>query len=170
MKVASTAAENTYATITDVLLHLNLSISKVRGHCYDGASAMSGCKSGVVTRLCAAEPRAVFTHYYGHALNLACGDTIKQSKLMRDALDTTYEITKLIKKSPGLLTSLACRWVCCSCNTLTTLVGLCREQTCLDLILEGHCSGLHKCSTIPDSSESKQKIKFCNQRKSLMQA
>ena len=48
---------------------------------------MSGCKSGVVTRLCAAEPRAVFTHCYGHALNLACGDTIKQSKLMLDALN-----------------------------------------------------------------------------------
>ena len=62
---------------------------------------MSGCKSGVVTRLCSAEPREVFTHCYGHALNLACGNTIKQSKLMRDAMDTTHEITKLIKKSPG---------------------------------------------------------------------
>ena len=60
-EVVSTAAENIYATITDVLLRLNLSISKVHGHCYDGASAMSGCKSGVVTRLCAAESRAVFT-------------------------------------------------------------------------------------------------------------
>ena len=86
-EVASTASDNIYATITDVLLDLKLSISKVRGQCYDGASAMSGCKSGVVTRLCAAEPRAVFTHCYGHALNLACGDTIKQSKLMLDALN-----------------------------------------------------------------------------------
>ena len=43
----------------------------------------------------------VFTHYYGHALNLACADTIKQRKLTQDALDTTYEITKLTnKKSP----------------------------------------------------------------------
>ena len=42
----------------------------------------------------------MYTHCYGHALNLACGDTIKQSKVMRDALDTTHEITKLIKKSP----------------------------------------------------------------------
>ena len=43
----STAAENIYTTITDVLLRLNLSITKIHGHCYDGASAMSGCKSGV---------------------------------------------------------------------------------------------------------------------------
>ena len=28
------------------------------------------------------------------------GDAIKNSKLMKDALETTHEITKLIKKSP----------------------------------------------------------------------
>ena len=99
--MASTGAETIYATITDVLLRLNLSVSKVRGQCYDGAATMSCAKSSVATRLLAAEPRAVFTHCYGHALSLACADTIKQCKLMRDALDTTHEITKLIKKSPA---------------------------------------------------------------------
>ena len=83
-----------------MLLRLNLALSKVRGQCYDGASAMSGAKSGVAARVRAEEPRAVFTHSYGHSLNLACADTIRQSKLMCDALDTTHEITKLIKKSP----------------------------------------------------------------------
>lgn len=38
-------------------------------------------------------------HCYGHALNLACGDA-KQCKILRDVLDSTYEITKLIKFSP----------------------------------------------------------------------
>ena len=42
----------------------------------------------------------MYTHCYGHALNLAAGDTLKQSKLMKDALETTREITKLIKYSP----------------------------------------------------------------------
>ena len=70
------------------------------GQCYDGASVMTGVKSGVVARLNAAEPRAVFTHCYGHALNLACADTFRQCKLMQDALDTTHKITKLIMKSP----------------------------------------------------------------------
>ena len=65
-----------------------------------GLSVLSGAKSGVVKRMCDIEPRAVYTHCYGHALNLACGDTIRQCKLMRDALDTTYEICKLVKKSP----------------------------------------------------------------------
>ena len=39
-------------------------------------------------------------HCYGHALNLAVSDTIKQSKVCCDALDTAYEITRLVKFSP----------------------------------------------------------------------
>ena len=100
-EVASTGAEIIYAAITDVFLRLNLAISKVRGQCYDGAATMSGSKSGVVTRMCAAELCAVFTHCYGYSLNLACGDAIKHCKLMWDALDTSHEIIKLIKKSPA---------------------------------------------------------------------
>ena len=42
----------------------------------------------------------IFTHCYGHALNLAVGDSIKQCQLMKSALDVVTEISKLIKKSP----------------------------------------------------------------------
>lgn len=61
---------------------------------------MSGSKNGVAKSIGDLEPRAVYTHCYGHALNLVASDTLKQCKLMKDALDTTYEITKLIKYSP----------------------------------------------------------------------
>ena len=92
------------ATITDVIKdtfnRMNLSTSRLRGQCYDGASAMSSAKSGVAKRICDLEPRAVFIHCFGHSLNLAASDAIKQSKLMSDALETTHEITKLIKYSP----------------------------------------------------------------------
>lgn len=97
-EVVSIEAEKNFAAIKDVLLRLNLAISKVRGQCYDGASAISGMKSGVVKKICDAEPRALYTHCYGQALNLACGDTIRQCKLMRDALNSTHEISKLVKK------------------------------------------------------------------------
>ena len=99
-EVDSTESNKIFAAIKDVFLRLNLSITKVRGQCYDGASAMSGTKSGVAKKVCDTEPRAVYMHCYGHALNLACSDTIRQCKLMRDALNTTREITKLVKKSP----------------------------------------------------------------------
>ena len=61
---------------------------------------MSGSRGGVATLISEEEPRAVYTHCYGHAFNLACCDAVKGCKSMRDALDTSYEIIKLVKKSP----------------------------------------------------------------------
>ena len=89
-QVDSTEGEKLYGVIADVLLRLNLAVSKVCGQCYDGAASISGARSGVVARMHAVEPRAVFTHCYGRALSLACADTIRHYKLMRDTLDTTY--------------------------------------------------------------------------------
>ena len=36
----------------------------------------------------------------GHTLNLAAYDTVKQPKIMKDCLDTTFEISKLVGFSP----------------------------------------------------------------------
>ena len=79
---------------------MNISITKLRGQCYDGASSMAGSKRGAAAQLLKEEPRAIFTHCYGHSLNLACSDTVKQCKLMRNSLDVVHEITEFIKKSP----------------------------------------------------------------------
>ena len=98
-EVGSTQASSLVATIHD-LQRMNVSICKLRGQCYDGASSMSGSLGGVSTQLQKEEPRAVYTHCYGHALNIACSDTVKNCKIMRDALDTSYELIKLVKKSP----------------------------------------------------------------------
>ena len=43
---------------------------------------------------------ALYTHCYGHALNLACSDADKKCKITRDGLDSSYELIKLVKKSP----------------------------------------------------------------------
>ena len=45
------------------------------------------------------QPKALYTHCYGHSLNLACQDTIRHVKPIRDALDTTHELSKLLKYS-----------------------------------------------------------------------
>lgn len=99
-QVSSIDSDTLTATITDCLLRMNLSLSNCRGQCYDGASNMTGAKKGVATQIRDQEQRAIYTHCYGHALNLAIGDTVKQSKVMRDALDITHEISKLLKYSP----------------------------------------------------------------------
>ena len=86
--------------IKDALLQMELQLSACHGQCYDGASNMSGNKNGVATQISTEEKRAIYVHCYGHALNLAVGDTIKQSKLCRQALETAFEVSKLIKFSP----------------------------------------------------------------------
>ena len=93
-------ANTLVSVIRDVLLRMNLSINKCQGQCFDGASVMTGVKNGVATQTANEEKHAVFTHYYGHALNLAIGDAVKNSSILKDALDIAYEISKLIQYSP----------------------------------------------------------------------
>ena len=99
-KLDSTDAQSISMVIKDTLVRMNQSFAKCRGQCYDGASTMRGAKSGVSKQITDEEPRVVFMHCYGHALNLVVGDAVKQSKLMKDAMDTMYEVSKLIKYSP----------------------------------------------------------------------
>ena len=61
---------------------------------------MSGIRSGVATQILKEERRALFTHCYGHALDLAVCDTVHRVKILHDTLDTTSEILKLLKFSP----------------------------------------------------------------------
>ena len=98
--VATIEATSLVHVIKDTLLRLNLPMAKVRGQCYDGASNMSGKRHGVAKLIQDEEPRATFTHCYGHSLNIAAGDTIKMNKVMKSSLETTHEITKLVKYSP----------------------------------------------------------------------
>ena len=88
------------ACIQDTLIRMNLSIQNCRGQYYDGASNMAGSKSGVATQIKTEEPRAIFTHCYGHSLQLAVGEAVKGIKNLKDTLDTASEISKLLKYSP----------------------------------------------------------------------
>ena len=99
-EVSSIEASSLVAVIKDTLLRLNLTLAKARGQCYDGASNMSRVRSGVAKKIQDEQPQAFFTHCYGHALNLAVSNTIKQCSTMKKALDNTHEITKLVKYSP----------------------------------------------------------------------
>ena len=99
-EVESIEASSLFFVVKDVLLRLNLTWEKARGQCYDGASNMSGKQSGLAKRITDEQPKAYFTHCYGHSLNLAACDMIRRSMVMKKALETTQEITKLVKYSP----------------------------------------------------------------------
>ena len=84
----------------DVLWRYNISLSKLQGQCYNGTSAMQGTRSGVGTRFLEEEPCALYTHCYGHSINLAASDAIKHTKVMKCAMEMVNEVTKLVKYSP----------------------------------------------------------------------
>ncbi len=94
-----TNADYLVRIIKDVLLRLNLSFDDCRGQCYDGAAVMQGCRNGVAKQIRSIQPKAIYTHCYIYALNLACQDTIRNIKPLRDALDTAFELSKLLKYS-----------------------------------------------------------------------
>ena len=98
--VDNITSETLVNSLKDVLLRMGLSVQNCRGQCYDGANNMVGCKSGVATQIQKKEPRAILTHCYGHSLQLAVGDMVREVRNLRDALDTTSEISKLLKYSP----------------------------------------------------------------------
>ena len=96
---ACTDAKSIVMIIRDTLLRLCLSINDCRGQCYDGAAVMQGCRKGVAVQILQEEPRAPYTHCYGHSLNLACQDVIRSIKPLKNALDVVFELSKLLKFS-----------------------------------------------------------------------
>ena len=94
-----TDADNLTQLIKDVLVRLSLPLERCRGQCYDGASNMSGRRSGVAARIQQEEPRALYVHCMGHSLNLAVQDTSCSVKVMADTFDTVLELAKVFKYS-----------------------------------------------------------------------
>ena len=60
---------------------------------------MVGPRSGLARQIKNQEPSAIFTHCYGHSLQLTVGDIIKRMKNIKNALDANSEISKLLKYS-----------------------------------------------------------------------
>ena len=74
-KVDKTSANTITNALSDVLQRMDLPVSKCCGQCYDGASNVSGIRHGTAAQLLLQEPHTLCNHCYGHALNLAVGNT-----------------------------------------------------------------------------------------------
>ena len=99
-QVSKTDAETLTSTIKDALIRCILPLSQCRGQAYDGASNMSGPKSGVATRIFKEEPAALPIQCLAHCINPCLQDVTHQNKSIRDALDLVFELVGLIKFSP----------------------------------------------------------------------
>ena len=85
---------------------MNLRLQDARGQCCNCAAAMAGAKAGVATQIKAINGKCLYTHCYGHALNLAVGDSIKSVVCLKGVFEVVHRIYKLIKKSPKRNTKL----------------------------------------------------------------
>ena len=61
---------------------------------------MCGIKNGVSNKILSENPKAFFTQCFGHALNLAVGDMVKNVRFFKDSMNIAYEISNLIKRFP----------------------------------------------------------------------
>ena len=66
---------------------------------------MSGYKSGVATIIREEEPRAIYTHCYGHSLNLACNDILSDNASLKEMPLTQHKksLTWLRNHPVGML-------------------------------------------------------------------
>ena len=96
------AVDITNAIVGTLILEgLGLSLNNLQGQGYDGASTMSGEKSGVQKRIRDIQPKALYTHCVSHSLNLvisgSCTCSIPE---IRNAVDHIKNLTIWIKYSP----------------------------------------------------------------------
>ncbi|XP_046548889.1 zinc finger MYM-type protein 1-like [Haliotis rubra] len=99
--VPSTTSATLTEVLKDTLIRCDLPLSNCRGQGYDGASNFQGHVNGVAVQLQREEPRAVHVHCLAHCINLALQEATRACKPLRDALDITIEVNKLIKYSPN---------------------------------------------------------------------
>ena len=67
---------------------------------------MKGSKKGVATQILALVKKAIYIHCLNHCLGLSVKDVLELIKLISDALGISYEVIKLIAKSPKRETML----------------------------------------------------------------
>ena len=63
-------SEALFTYIMKALREMDIDVSNCVSQCYDGASVMSGCNTGVRTRITDVNPAAIYIHCHAHQLNL----------------------------------------------------------------------------------------------------
>lgn len=93
--VADITSDTIVKVLKDTVLRMNLNLSMCRRQCYDGAANMKK----VAKTIQEIQPKALYLHCFGHSLNLAVSDTLRQVTPLSSTLDHCLEICKLIKFS-----------------------------------------------------------------------
>ena len=90
-------AKNLSLILKDIILRLGLSMKLLRGQCY-AMGNVSGVAQIIMHDI---NHRGLVVHCFCHSLSLACSGTTKVcTLLMKNLLDASFEITKLVQFSP----------------------------------------------------------------------
>ena len=96
----STEGEVLYQLVKDSISELNLELENIVGKAFDGAANMNGIYKGLSTRMKECSPYAIYVHCYGHLLNLALQDTMKEIEPLRNALGNIQSLYNFLEASP----------------------------------------------------------------------
>ena len=96
----STEGEVLYQLVKDSISELNLELENIVGKAFDGAANMNGIYKGLSTRMKECSPYAIYVHSYGHLLNLALQDTMKEIEPLRNALGNIQSLYNFLEASP----------------------------------------------------------------------
>ena len=100
MQAKETAAEAITSDLCNFLDSKSVDLKKMRGLGFDGASTMSGCRTGVQTRLRLHSPSAVYVHCRCHQLQLAALNAADEHIEVKRVLGTLLTIWKAFHYSP----------------------------------------------------------------------
>jgi len=103
-ETSKTTADALFQLLKDVLMRFSLPIGKCRGQCYDGASNVSGIRTGLQARVQEQEPRALYIHCTAHVVNLVVHDVAQNIPACRNFMALIRDMITLIRNSPKRLT------------------------------------------------------------------
>ncbi|XP_039146798.1 zinc finger MYM-type protein 1-like [Dioscorea cayenensis subsp. rotundata] len=97
--VADTSAFSLKATLDELFARHNLSISKLKGQGYDGASNMRGEFNGLKTLILKENPFAFYIHCFAHQLQLVIVSVAKSILVVSDFFNYTNMIVNIVGAS-----------------------------------------------------------------------
>ncbi|CAB3985113.1 zinc finger MYM-type 1-like [Paramuricea clavata] len=95
--VDQTTSEMLFETLCAVLKSHDIDVTRLRGQCYDGASNVSGIRTGLQARIKEISPSALFVHCYAHVLNLVIVDAMTSNTTARDFFGTLQNLYVFIQ-------------------------------------------------------------------------
>ena len=86
----STDAETLFQILLNSIAKVGLTVDKLIGQCYDGASNMRGAIAGVQAKVKALQPKALYTHCYAHCTNLILVEATSSNQNSRNFFGVFY--------------------------------------------------------------------------------